>query len=125
MAPFCMCSTVPGLVYACSGAGELGELADRAARQLGLNHTVLMGSLASIGAGSSGHLATAEAATRILVIDGCDRDCGRRCLARAGLGPLVHLRVSEVEGSGERPDTSDASVERLVQAARGLLLGRL
>jgi uncharacterized metal-binding protein len=93
----CSCSTSQGprLIFSCSGAADVGELADRAARNLTRDGHGKMFCLAGIGGRVSGILKTTEAAVSILAIDGCPLDCAKKSLEEAGFKKVNHLRLSD------------------------------
>jgi uncharacterized metal-binding protein len=83
------------LIFACSGAADVGEIADRAARALTACGKGAMFCLAGVGGRIPDMVERARAAKTLLVIDGCEKDCARLTLEGAGLGALVHLRVTD------------------------------
>lgn len=121
-APKCACqcgedSGPPPLVYSCSGAADVGEIADRAARRLDAENAAWMSCLAGIGARVSGLMASAAAAPVLLAIDGCPQDCARKTLAAAGFTTIKHVRVTDLGfAKGESPPDGNAT-ERVMQAA--------
>ncbi|HAO78054.1 MAG TPA: zinc-binding protein, partial [Verrucomicrobia subdivision 3 bacterium] len=68
------------VVYACSGCSDAGELADRIARQLTREGVAEMSCLAGIGGRVKPLVNKANAAERILAIDGCPLNCTRHTL---------------------------------------------
>ena len=70
-----VCCAAPTLIFACSGAADVGAIADRAARKLTANGAGKMYCLAGIGGRVAGILKTTEEAEKILAIDGCPLDC--------------------------------------------------
>lgn len=90
--PQCSCLTAPKLVFPCSGASDVGGLADRAARQMTLDQTGRMYCLAGIGGRVEGILANTRAA-KVLVIDGCRQECARKTMELAGFGGFAHLQL--------------------------------
>lgn len=90
--PQCSCMTAPKLVFPCSGASDVGGLADRAARQMTLDQTGRMYCLAGIGGRVEGILANTRAA-KVLVIDGCRQECARKTMELAGFGGFAHLQL--------------------------------
>jgi len=66
------------LIFSCSGAADVGELADQAARKLNREGAGKMFCLAGIGGQVSGIVKTTEAATSILAIDGCALECAKK-----------------------------------------------
>jgi len=74
------CGAAPRLIFACSGAADVGKLSDLAARELTAAGAGKMFCLAGIGGRVSGIMATTEAAQAILAIDGCPLDCAKKTL---------------------------------------------
>lgn len=109
------------LVFVCSGAADVGELTDRAARKIRQDGLGTMSCLASIGARDSDITFNAEIADRVLLIDGCPKACARRTLAEAGLSRFIHFDLSE-EGlkKGRSPVTAE-NIQRVVDHAAKLL----
>jgi len=113
----CQCGAAPKLIFPCSGAADVGEIADRAARKLTREGAGSMYCLAGIGGGVSGIVGTTEAASKILVIDGCSQDCGKKTLEHRGLEMFEHLRVTDMGmEKGETPATEECVA---TVAARG------
>lgn len=71
------------LIYACSGASDVGEIADRVARRLMADSVGKMSCLAALGAHISGYTASARGADDNLVIDGCQIKCASKLLEHA------------------------------------------
>ncbi len=92
----CACSTAPTLIFACSGAADVGAIADQVARKLTRDGAGKMFCLAGIGGRVSGIMETTRAAAAVLAIDGCPLDCTKRCLEEAGFAEFEHLRVSDL-----------------------------
>jgi uncharacterized metal-binding protein len=105
----CSCDTAPKLIFPCSGAADVGAIADLAARKMTREGIGKMACLAGIGAGSSGIIESTKAAAKVLVIDGCPVDCGKKVLEKAGFSDFKHMRVTE-QGfeKGKSPATENA-----------------
>lgn len=84
------------LVFACSGAADVGAIADQAARKLTKDGVGKMFCLAGVGGKVPDILDKTRAATRRIAIDGCEKDCAKLCLQQAGLEPTLHLRLTEL-----------------------------
>jgi len=84
------------LLYACSGAANVAEVSDLAARQLMFEKQGAMYCMAGIGAKIPGMVETARNATVNLVIDGCSQDCAKKCFENAGLANVATLRVTDL-----------------------------
>ena len=124
--PKCTCScgadsAPPALVYPCSGAADVGEIADRAARLLDADNTARMSCLAGIGGRVSGLLASAAGASALLAIDGCPQDCARKTLELAGFSGVRHLRVTDLDLRKGHAPATDAHVRQVARAAAALL----
>ncbi|MBC7335443.1 MAG: putative zinc-binding protein [Clostridia bacterium] len=121
----CACCGTEVAVLACSGVSNLGHLADLAARELSHRGSARMGCLAGIGAGAAGSISAVRNARRVLVIDGCPTQCGRRTLERAGLTEFVSIRVDQLGFKrGESPVTQE-NVQRIAdEVCRILSAGR-
>lgn len=117
----CACSTAPRLIFACSGASDVGELADRTARRLTKEGKGKMYCLAGIGGRVNDIMVNAQAAGKILAIDGCKLDCARLTLEQAGFSGFAHLRLED-HGykKGETPPTG-GKIEAAVKLAEPLL----
>lgn len=122
--PYCLCSAVPGLVFACSEGSDVGEIADRVARLLDEKATIRMFCLTGIGGRVSGILATTAAAAKILVIDGCPQDCAKRTLAQAGFVDILHLRLSDLGLKKGESSVNEQSLQWVTQRAVQLLRRR-
>lgn len=73
------------LLYACSGAADVGALADGVARKLMKLGTGKMTCLSGLGGDFSGFIESAKAADENVVIDGCPVGCAKSIFDRHGL----------------------------------------
>ena len=103
------------VIYACSGASDAGELADRTARILSQNKLGEMSCLAGIGGRVKPLLAKAGEAGHIVAIDGCPLNCARHTLAQAGFANVHHLELHRL---GLRKGNCPPTEERLATAVR-------
>jgi len=111
------CDAAPKLIFACSGAADVGHISDLAARKLTAEGVGKMFCLAGIGGRVSGIIATTEAASAILAIDGCPLDCARKTLEEPGFTQFEHVRLSDLGmEKGKTPPTPE-NVDKA--AARG------
>ena len=92
----CSCSAGPKLIFACSGASNLGHISDQAARQLTKEGVGKMYCLTGIGGRVNPIMVNTQAASKILAIDGCELDCAKSCLQQAGFDHFEHLRLSDL-----------------------------
>jgi uncharacterized metal-binding protein len=115
--PQCSCSSAPKLIFPCSGASDVGGLADRVARQMTLDQTGKMYCLAGIGGRVKTIMETTKAAAKILAIDGCPQECARKTLEQAGFTGFQHLKLFEM---GLHKGSSPATHENIrLVAAKG------
>ena len=116
----CSCSSAPKLIFSCSGCADVGEISDRAARQLTRDGIGKMFCLVGLGAHINNFLISTGAAGKILVIDGCPVDCARKLVEHAGFGDISHLRITDL---GMEKGKSPATEERIsVVAEQGKAL---
>ena len=115
------CAAADKLVFACSGAADVGEISDRAARQLTRDGMGKMFCLAGIGGRVPGILEKTRAAARILAIDGCSLDCARKTLEQAGFTEFRHARVTDLGMEKGQAPATDANVDIAAEAISPLL----
>ncbi|MDD5134321.1 MAG: putative zinc-binding protein, partial [Phycisphaerae bacterium] len=89
----CECSGGPKLIFACSGAADVGAIADRAARKMTQDGIGKMFCTVGIGGRISGIMKTTESADKILAIDGCPLNCVRNSLELAGFKQVEHIQL--------------------------------
>jgi len=116
--PCCGCDVAPKLIFACSGAADVGHIADLAARKLTAEGVGKMFCLAGIGGRVSGIVETTKAAAAILAIDGCPLDCARKTLEEAGFAQFEHLRLSDLGMEKGKAPTSPESVDKVAARVR-------
>ena len=110
------CNGGPRLIFACSGGADVGEIADRAARELTKNGLGKMFCLAGVGGRIAGIIKKTGEASDILAIDGCDLDCTKNCLEQAGFTRFKHLRITNLGmDKGQTPATEDNIVKVVVK----------
>lgn len=120
-APGCSCAGAPVLIFACSGAADVGKIADEAARRLSADGVGRMFCLAGIGGRVPGMLASTESAAAILVIDGCPIECGKRSLQNAGFTRFQHLELSKLGLQRGHAPVTESNIAAVVGAARACL----
>ena len=117
----CECSGAPALVFPCSGASDVGEIVDRAARKMKREGTGSMYCLAGIGGRVSGIMATTESAAKILAIDGCPLNCAKNSLEQAGFKQYEHLQLADLGlEKGKTPPTPEAIAKVVMAGATKL-----
>lgn len=109
------------LVFSCSGAADVAEIADRAARLLNRQGTGKMYCLAGVGGRVAEIVERTRTAEKIVVIDGCEKDCGRHCLLGVGIESFAHLRVTDMGMEKGKSPVTDQNVSRVVAQAATVL----
>lgn len=109
------------LLYACSGGANVGEISDRACRQLMADGEGTMWCLAGLGAEIGGIVQTARDADLNVVVDGCDMDCAKKIFDKLGIEhtqvKVTDLGIEKVKGIR----ATDEQVATTVAAARKAL----
>ena len=117
----CACSAGPKLIFSCSGAADVGELADKASRKLTREGHGKMFCPAGIGGRISGIIKSTEAAASVLAIDGCALDCAKKSLEEAGITRFNHLRLTNLGFEKGKADVNSNSIARVVEKAKTFL----
>lgn len=76
------CSKKPSTryIFPCSGAADVGELADRVARKLARDQFGKMYCLAAVGAGIESFIESTRSADENIAVDGCNIACSYKSL---------------------------------------------
>jgi len=118
------CGEKNRVIYACSGASNVGEISDHIARKLRDENYGKMSCLSGIGADLSGYVETARGADECLVIDGCPVQCGRKIFEKHGImGQFVLLSDYGLE-KGKTPVTSEV-IAQISKKIRNMKEGEL
>lgn len=106
------------LVFSCSGAADVGKIADQAARKLSQEKTASMCCIAAIGADIPEIIDTTRKADKILAIDGCPKDCARIMLEKAGFTGIKHLQLETLGMKKKESPLTEERVETVLKHAR-------
>ena len=90
------------LLYPCSGAADVGELADRAVRKLWKQGFAQKTCLAGVGGDISGFVQSAKGADVNITVDGCPTACARKGLERVGV-KTISVNLADL-GFKKRPN---------------------
>lgn len=112
----CACGTAPKLIFACSGAADVGAVADLAARKMAKDGAGRMFCLAGVGGRVPGILATTQTAGKILAIDGCPLNCVKSTLQQAGFQTFEHLQLADLGMEKGKTQATDANVAKVAAA---------
>jgi uncharacterized metal-binding protein len=117
----CGGSSGPKLIFSCSGAADVGALADQVARKLNRERTGMMLCLAGISGKVSGIMKSTEAASTILAIDGCALDCTKKTLETAGFKRFNHLRITDLGFEKGKTEVDAESIAKVILKAKSCL----
>ena len=84
-----ICKGAARLIFSCSGAADVGEIADRVSRKLTKEKVGKMYCAVGVGAHVEKILETTKEAEELVAIDGCPAACASKCLKHAGFEPKV------------------------------------
>jgi uncharacterized metal-binding protein len=115
------CSGGPTLIFACSGAADVGEIADRAARKLTKEGIGKMFCLAGVGGRIGGIMRTTESASKILAIDGCTLNCVKNCLEQAGFSKFIHLPIADIGLEKGKSPATEENISKVVAKGKEML----
>ncbi len=117
----CGCGGAPRLIFACSGAADVGEIADKAARKLTRDGAGRMFCTAGLGGRISGILKTTEAAEGVLAIDGCPLNCVKSSLEQAGFTAFKHLQLADLGLEKGKSPATEESVNKVATRAAEMI----
>lgn len=118
-----VCKGGPKLIFACSGAADVGALADQAARRMSRDGTGSMFCMGGIGGSVEPILNKTRTAEKILAIDGCPLNCVKATLERAGFNAFEHLQLADLGMEKGKTPVNDENIAK-VAAAGALALAR-
>ena len=117
----CACSAAPKLIFACSGASDVGRLSDLAARHMTKEQIGKMYCLAGIGGGLNDFIETTKMADKILVIDGCVADCAKHTMEKAGFKSFGFIRLSDLGFEKGKTSVTSESINVVAKKGKELL----
>lgn len=119
--PKCTCNGASDLMFCCSGVADTAEIGDRAVRKLHKQGVAKMYCLAGIPAKAEVIVQNAQAASKILVVDGCDTDCARLTMEAGGFNGFMHLRVTDLGMEKGKTQVTDERIAEVADRVRQLL----
>jgi len=103
-----LCRPGSKLIFACSGGSDTGEIADRVVRKLSKDGVGKMFCLAGIGGWVHWIITSTDTASKVLVIDGCPLNCGKKTMEHSGFNKFEHICLADLGlQKGESPVTED------------------
>lgn len=113
----CSCSGGPKLIFACSGAADVGAISDQAARKLTRDGAGKMFCLVGVGGRVSGIMKTTEAAAKIVAIDGCSLNCAKNCLEQAQFTEFEHVQLADLRMQKGSTPINEENIAKVCGAA--------
>jgi len=101
------CSGGVRLVFPCSGAADVGAIADQVGRKMTRDGLGKMYCLAGIGGHVSGIVETTKAADEIVTIDGCPIACATKAVEHIGVTPKAFEVTKMGFEKGKSPVTEE------------------
>ena len=92
----CLCSNSDVKIVACSGASNVGQIANQAAIELSKEKVGGFFCLAGIGAHIKGMVNAGKEADLMVAIDGCPVQCAAKTLQHAEIEPAIQVIVTEL-----------------------------
>ena len=117
----CSCTGGAKLIFACSGAADVGNLADQTARKLNREGAGKMFCIVGVGGRVPGIMATTQAAETILAIDGCPLQCVKASLDEAGIGKYRQLKLWEHGCQKGQTEVTAELIAEMAAAGKKLL----
>ncbi|MCU0858512.1 MAG: putative zinc-binding protein [Pontiellaceae bacterium] len=117
----CLCNAAPKLIFACSGAADVGAVSDLAARKLTKDGAGKMFCLAGVGGRIPGIMKNTEAASKLLAIDGCPLNCVKACLESAGFTAFAHLQLADLGMAKGSTGITEENIRKAADAGAKLL----
>ena len=111
----------PKFIFACSGAADVGEISDRAARNMSREGAGKMFCLAGIGGRIEGIMKMTGTASKILAIDGCELDCVKNCLQQADFDQFEHFRITDLGLEKGNTTINDENIAKVVTRGKEML----
>ncbi len=110
------------LILACSGASNVGQISNEAAKALTQSGQGKMYCAVGVGAGLQDFIETTRSASACVAIDGCPMGCVKKALENAGLEADVYVLITDL-GIEKQPgfDAADDDVAKVSDAVADAL----
>jgi len=109
-------------LFSCAGCADVGEMSDRAARVLSREGVGKLYCLAGIGAGLSSFIDQTKTASKVLMIDGCSVDCGKKILEKNGIDQFYALRITDLGFEKGKTTVTDETVGAAVSKVKNSIM---
>lgn len=112
------------VVYACSGCSSAGQAANTLAVRLDREGLAEMACIAGVGGNVAPLVRQAQAAERVIAIDGCPLHCALHSLRSRGVEPAEHVDLAKLGVKKAKHQEADpAQLDRLYRDELLRLLG--
>ncbi len=102
------------LIFSCSGAANVGEIADEACRRLMFDGKGEMYCLNGLGGQIDEFIEKTKAADVVLLVDGCDKACGKVVMDKAGIDAFRYVCVTDLGVEKGKPKRAEEEqIEKL------------
>lgn len=108
------------LIFSCSGAADVGEISDKAARKLTKDGFGRMFCLAGVGCKLDNFIKTTQSASEILAIDGCPMECAAKNLKEAGFTNFKHFIITNHGFEKGNSPVTDKNIQIVCDKAKAL-----
>lgn len=115
------CEEGPTFIFSCSGAADVGELSDKAAREMNKTALGSMYCLAGLGGNVSGIIKSSESAGKIFVIDGCPVCCAKKTLEEKGFNDFKHLMLKDLGFIKGQTEANKDNINKVLEKSKELL----
>jgi uncharacterized metal-binding protein len=116
-----VCCGGPVLIFSCSGAADVGEISDKAARKLTKEGAGSMFCLIGVGGRVEPILKKTASASKILAIEGCNLDCVKLTLELTGFNNVIHMRVTDLGMEKGKSPANEENINKVVAKGKELL----
>lgn len=106
------CGAAPTLIAACSGRSNVGQIANQVMVEVDRAGAARSFCISGVGAGLSGFVESAKAA-RLVLVDGCPMQCGKKVLEKIQVEPFRYFVVTEL---GIKKEDTVGNLDAGVQA---------
>ncbi len=110
------------IMFSCSGAANVGEIADEALRRLMFEGKGEMSCVDGVGARLDKFLEKTNAAETVVMVDGCDNECGRKLMEGCGFSDFKYLRVVDLGVEKAKPKRAmESEISKVKEHIQSLL----
>ncbi len=113
-----VCTSGPRLIFPCSGAADVGAIADQAARKLTREGGGKMFCTAGLGGKVEPILKATASASMIVALDGCALDCVKLSLEEAGFSDYVQVRVTDLGLEKGKAPVSEENIAKVASCVQ-------